>query len=63
MCGTKVNDFDGSFILEVHKNIFRFQVSMANFLIMTVANCLEDLFNDDSGLSFCKLFSLSDLFK
>lgn len=63
MRSTKVNDFDGSLVFEVHKNILGFQVTMADILIVAVADCLEKLLDDDSSLSFCELFPLSDLVK
>ena len=47
MSGAKVYNFDGALLLGIYQNVFRFEVSVGDVLLMTVANCRQNLLGDD----------------
>ena len=54
---TKVNNFDGTLLVDVDENILRLQVSVSNIPAVAVSDCLQDLFDDVSSLLFSELFA------
>ena len=59
----KVNDFDGTLLVDVNENVLGLQVSVSNIPAVAVSDCLQDLFDDVSSLLFSELFAGWDFFE
>ena len=54
---------DNFVLIALKQNIFRFQVSVANFLCMTVRNCRQKLLYNNSSIFFVEFLSWDNLIK
>jgi len=63
MSGAKVYNFDSALLLGIYQNVFRFEVSVGDVLLMTVANCRQNLLGDDCSFQLWKSLAFLYLFE
>lgn len=54
MSGAKVYNFDGALLLGIYQYVFRFEVPVGDVLLVTVADCRQNLLGDDCSFQLCK---------